>query len=205
MDVTGDASVTKGNEYTFKVNQAQGYTYSVSVSVGGCEVTCHYDGERNLYYIPGGNVTDNITVTVTKTASLEATEYLNMGQESMYLIVYYGSSAPKYDGSSMYWSESYGAYVWLVCSPALEDEVRAEAERKISLSTYGSAGKVDASGNVDMSLRIDEEDAQLVQDMYNVRYTLNDLGVLKFLNGDINGDKKLDVLDAAALVSRITG
>ena len=52
---------------------------------------------------------------------------------------------------------------------------------------------------------IDVNDAQLAYDMYKAKYDSFDAAVsmLKFLNADVNGDKKVNVTDATAIVNLI--
>ena len=66
-----------------------------------------------------------------------------------------------------------------------------------------SAASIDYSGNVDLSGRIDVDDVHLDHDVYNARYTLVSMVMHKFLNGDVNGDRKVDIKDSVWIVNRI--
>lgn len=136
--------------------------------------------------------------------TVEASAYLTMDETILYMILYRGKVAqgqiPKYDGNNMYWSEKYNAYVWLMTDTAELDEVETMAKSRIAVSEGSVAGTVNYSGNVDLSLYVDMRDVMLVRDLYNVQYTLENMEMLKFLNADLNGDKKLDILDAAVAV-----
>jgi len=209
-DTTGEATATKDTEYTFKVNAEKGYAYSIYVSIDGKRVDYDYDPEKKIYSIQKEKVTGDITISVTKNATLEITEYLTMGDESAYLILYRGTvgenQVPMYGESSMYWSDEYSAYAWLVSSSADAEEMKKIAEGKIALANGNPAAEVDHLGNVNMSLHADIEDARLILDIYNRKagYLKEGLEMLKFFNADINGDQKINVMDAAALIYSIT-
>ena len=100
---------------------------------------------------------------------------------------------PMYDGQNMYWSEAYNAYAWLVISSADEKEVVRTARNSIIIGEGEAAASIDYSGNVDLSGRIDVDDVHLDHDVYNARYTLVSMVMHKFLNADVNRDRKVDV------------
>lgn len=209
-DIAGNETATKDTEYTFKLNTEKGYVYSVYVSVDGKRVEYDYDAEKKTYSIDKDKVTGDITVTVTKNALLEISEYLSMGNESIYLIIYRGNvdknQTPCYGENSMYWSDEYSAYVWIASSSSSTEEMKKLAEGKIVLTDGNLSNKVDYSGNVNMSLHTDIEDASLILDIYNRKagYLKEGAEMQKFFNADINGDKKINVMDAAALIYSIT-
>ena len=103
----------------------------------------------------------------------------------------------------MYWSEAYNAYAWLVVSSADEKEVVRAAQNSITIGEGEAAASIDYSGNVDLSGRIDGDDAHLDRDVYNAKYTLASMVMHKFLNADVNRDRKVDVKDAVWIVNRI--
>lgn len=207
-DVTGESTATKGQAYTFSVNQKEGYVYEVTVTVGGKKVDVTDNGD-GTYTIPGEAVTADILITVSKTADLvvDVTEYLTLDGESMYLVTVSGTiaegSVAKYDGMSMYWSEKYNAYAWLVISADSLDAIKTDAAQKIAIAQGSAAGNVDYTGDVNGTGLVDVNDAQLTYDMYNAAYTLDSVAMLKFLNADVNADKTVNVNDAAAIVARI--
>ena len=203
-DGSGKSTATLGQEYTFRVNRKTGYLYSVTALVGGKTVQVDYDSTSGNYAIAGEAVMGNITIVITKTAAVAVNEYITLNSRSLYLILYRGNVAkgqvPMYDGQCMYWSEDYQAYAWLVTSTETEKEVQSQAEKKVTLGTGEMAGTVDSSGNVDLRGGVTEEDAQMARDMYNAEYTLADMEMLRFLNADVNGDQRVNVLDGAAIV-----
>lgn len=210
--VKGNDTATKGQDYTFTVEKEDGYDYSEpTVKVGGVDVTDKLVKKENgIYTIPGSTITGNITIEVTKTAAVavDVTEYITLNGKAMYLVTASGNFAEgqvaKYDGVSMFFSEKYNAYAYLVISADNLETVKAEAAGKVKVAEGTAAGTVDYTGDVNGTKVIDVNDAQLTYDMYNAKYESFDaVTMLKFLNADINGDKKVNVTDATAIVNLI--
>ena len=81
--------------------------------------------------------------------------------------------------------------------------MKTEAAAAIG-ETAGKAVSIDYSGDVNATGNVDVNDAQLVYNMYNVKYTsFTSCTMEKFLRADMNFDKSLTVADAAAIVSII--
>ena len=160
------------------------------------------------------NNTTNKTTTTTKTStdtvkaeSLEVTEYVTLGEESLCLIVYKFNSngyIPKYDGQSMYWSKAYNAYVWLIASEQTDTDLADAVLKKITIASGKAAGNIDYSGDVNMSQNRDVSDAKLVWQMYQAQYSLENIEMQKLLNADVTSDKKLDVRDVVAVAKQIS-
>lgn len=206
-DAVGKKTTRRGSEYTFRIDRKDDTDYDVSARVNGVTVKCTYDSKKDIYRIPGSAVTGDITITVTKGATVEVNAYVTLDRQSMYLVTYSGSVAdghvPMYDGQNMYWSEAYDAYAWLVVSSADEKEVVRAAQNSITIGEGEAAASIDYSGNVDLSGRIDGDDAHLDRDVYNAKYTLASMVMHKFLNADVNRDRKVDVKDAVWIVNRV--
>lgn len=210
--VKGNDTATKGQDYTFTVDKEEGYDYSEpTVKVGDVDVTGKLvKNDDGSYTIPGSTITGNITIEVTKTAAVtvDVTEYITLNGKVMYLVTASGNfaegQAAKYDGVSMFFSEKYNAYAYLVISADNLETVKAEAAGKVKVAEGTAAGTVDYTGDVNGTKVIDVNDAQLTYDMYNAKYESFDaVTMLKFLNADINGDKKVNVTDATAIVNLI--
>ncbi len=210
--VKGNDTATKGQDYDFTVEKEDGYDYSEpTVKVGDVDVTDKLvkNGEGS-YTIPGSTITGNITIEVTKTAAVavDVTEYITLNGKVMYLVTASGNFAEgqvaKYDGMSMFFSEKYNAYAYLVISADNLEAVKAEAAGKVKVAEGTAAGTVDYSGDVNGTKVIDVNDAQLTYDMYNAKYESFDaVSMLKFLNADVSGDKTVNVSDATAIVNLI--
>ena len=210
--VKGNDTATKGQDYDFTVEKEDGYDYSEpTVKVGGVDVTDKLVKKENgSYTIPGSTITGNITIEVTKTAAVtvDVTEYITLNGKVMYLVTASGTlpegQVAKYDGMSMFFSEKYNAYAYLVISADNLETVKAEAAGKVKVAEGTAAGTVDYTGDVNGTKVIDVNDAQLTYDMYNAKYESFDTVTMpKFLNADINGDKKVNVTDATAIVNLI--
>lgn len=210
--VKGNDTATKGQDYDFTVEKEDGYDYSEpTVKVGGVDVTDKLvKNDDGSYTIPGSSITGNITIEVTKTAAVavDVTEYITLNGKVMYLVTASGNFAEgqvaKYDGMSMFFSEKYNAYAYLVISADGLETVKAEAAAKVKVAEGTAAGTVDYTGDVNGTKVIDVNDAQLTYDMYNAKYESFDaVSMLKFLNADVNGDKKVNVTDATAIVNLI--
>lgn len=206
-DAVGRKTTRRGSDYTFRIDRKDDTDYDVSARVNGITVKCTYDSKKNIYRISGSEVTGDITITITKGAPVEVNVYITLDKQSMYLVTYSGSvedgHVPMYDGQNMYWSEAYNAYAWLVISSADEKEVVRTARNSIIIGEGEAAASIDYSGNVDLSGRIDVDDVHLDHDVYNARYTLVSMVMHKFLNADVNRDRKVDVKDAVWIVNRI--
>ena len=210
--VKGNDTATKGQDYDFTVEKEDGYDYSEpTVKVGGVDVTDKLvKNDDGSYTIPGSTITGNITIEVTKTAAVtvDVTEYITLNGKVMYLVTASGNFAEgqvaKYDGMSMFFSEKYNAYAYLVISADGLETVKAEAAGKVKVAEGTAAGTVDYTGDVNGTKVIDVNDAQLTYDMYNAKYESFDAVTMpKFLNADVNGDKKVNVTDATAIVNLI--
>lgn len=210
--VKGNDTATKGQDYDFTVEKEEGYDYSEpTIKIGGQDVTDKLvKNDDGSYTIPGSTITGNITIEVTKTAAVtvDVTEYITLNGKVMYLVTASGNFAEgqvaKYDGMSMFFSEKYNAYAYLVISADNLEAVKAEAAAKVKVAEGTSAGTVDYSGDVNGTKVIDVNDAQLTYDMYNTKYSSFDVvSMLKFLNADVSGDKTVNVSDATAIVNLI--
>lgn len=210
--VIGSDTAEKGQDYTFSINEEEGYKYGEPVvTVGGVDITENLvKNEDGSYTIPGVYVTGDIIIEVSRTAAVDVdvTEYITLDSQSIFLVTASGTfaegSVAKYDGMSMYWSDSYDAYAYLVVSAGGLEAVKAEAAEKVAVAEGDAAGTVDYTGDVNGTTVIDVNDAQLTYDMYNAKYAnFETVSMLKFLNADVNADKTVSVADAAAIIAAI--
>lgn len=206
-DVQGGLILTakNGEDTTFKINKKDGYTYTVKA--GDTELTVGADGTVT---IPGTLLTGApLTVTVTKTAvnpySVEVYEYVKLDGQSIWLVVAKSESVLAYGADTMFTSEKYGGYCWLVISAENADTVKTEAIAAVKAGS-GTAAAVVYTGDVNATGKVDVNDAQLVYNIYNTEYASFDaLSRAKFLAADVNGDHTVTVLDAAAVVNTVLG
>lgn len=206
-DVQGGLILTakNGEDTTFKINRKDGCTYTVKA--GDTELTVGADGTVT---IPGSLLTGApLTVTVTKTAvnpySVEVYEYVKLDGQSIWLVVAKSDSVLAYGADTMFTSEKYGGYCWLVISAGNADTVKTEAIAAVKAGS-GTAVAAVYTGDVNGTGNIDVNDAQLVYNIYNTEYASFDaLSRAKFLAADVNGDHTVTVLDAAAVVNTVLG
>ena len=206
-DVQGGLILTakNGEDTTFKINKKDGYTYTVKA--GDTELTVGADGTVT---IPGSLLTGApLTVTVTRTAvnpySVEVYEYVKLDGQSIWLVVAKSDSVLAYGADTMFTSEKYGGYCWLVISAENADTVKTEAIAAVKAGS-GTAAAVVYTGDVNATGKVDVNDAQLVYNIYNTEYASFDaLSRAKFLAADVNGDHTVTVLDAAAVVNTVLG
>lgn len=208
-DVVGGTTQTaeNGKDFTFTLNADDAYDYTVTL--GGETLTPDADGK---YTIAGDKLTGTaLTVTVEKTAKQTAEvhvyEYVKLNGKNIYLVTASSSVADgkvmAYDGSAMFWSDKYQAYAYLVISGT--ELTKTEAAKKV---TQASAAKTSITydGDVNLTGKIDVNDAQLVWNMYNAKYAdFNTVSMRKFLEADLNGDHKLTTADAAAVITKMLG
>ena len=110
-----------------------------------------------------------------------------------------------YNNAPMLWSAKYDAYAYLVIDTTgkTEAQMKTAAEAAIG-EAAGEKTSINYNGDVNATGTVDVNDAQLVYNMYNAKYTSFDsCSREKFLRADMNGDKTLTVNDAAAIVSII--
>lgn len=206
-DVQGGLILTakNGEDTTFKINKKDGYTYTVKAGDTDLAV-----GEDGTVTIPGSLLTGApLTVTVTKTAvnpySVEVYEYVKLDGQSIWLVVAKSDSVLAYGADTMFTSEKYGGYCWLVISAENADTVKTEAIAAVKAGS-GTAAAAVYTGDVNATGKVDVNDAQLVYNIYNTEYASFDaLSRAKFLAADVNGDHTVTVLDAAAVVNTVLG
>ena len=116
-----------------------------------------------------------------------------------------GGSAFTYDGNAMYKVEGYGTdrYAWLVIVDNGQTLTQEEAAAKVAISAADNVVTITRSFDVNMTGKVDVNDAQLVYDMYNGTYRdFNQVSVEKFLRADVNATKVVDHTDAVAIVNQ---
>ena len=202
-----------GKDFSFEITKDEAYDYTVML--GDEELLPNGEGK---YVIPADKLTaEGVKITITKTAKTELTvavaEYLKLGSsdesKTMWLVTVTGTLGEgkvyAYDGNAMFWSEKYNAYAWLVITEGSET-LTVDAAKALVAEATADKTEVAYNFDVNMTSGVDTNDAQLVYNMYNFYY--NDFATVsmeKFLRADLNGDKTINVSDAAAVVDHIMG
>ena len=204
-DASGEATVLEGSDYTFTLNKAEGYDYTVTAVMGQDKQEVSVTEADGKYTI--AKVTGNLVITIEKTARLnvEVSKYVELDGKTVFLVTVTGTleegKAFAYDGNAMFYSEVYDAWCCLVI---VEGEFSAGDAKAKVVATETSYTTLTATADVNMSKLVDINDAQLVYDIYNGKYEDFSIVVMqKFLNADVNGDKTVNVADAAAVIAAI--
>ena len=198
-----------GEDYTFKVTKTAGYTYTVTATMGGNDVIVTEGEDENAGEFTIKDVTANLAITVNKAvtaaAAAEISAYVELDGETVFLVKLTGELADgkvyTYNGQSMFYSEVYDAWCYLaiadknVETDSLKNNIAIADGEKVTLTVKYD---VNETGLVDIN------DAQLVYDIYNGKYTdFEEVSMSKFLNADVNGDAIVNVNDAVKVVSEI--
>lgn len=155
----------------------------------------------------------NLVVNVEKVShsaeEVTVSKYLELNDKTMMLITVKGTpeggKAFTYDGNTMYKVNAYGTdqYAWLVIVDKGQSLTQEEAAAKVAISAADNVVTITPSFDVNMSGKVDVNDAQLVYDMYNGTYSdFTQVSVEKFLRADVNATKAVDHTDAVAIVNQ---
>lgn len=198
------ASVNMHEDYTLTTAPENGYTYTITATMGGNTAEVIDNGD-NTYTIK--NVTGDIVFKIDRkvvVSGVSISQYLTLDGTVMWLVKNETTLAdrkvPTYDGENMYFSSKYNAYCYLVIAESLSLE---DTTAKVDI-TDGTANEI-LYDDVNMTGKVDASDAQLTYNMYNTVYSdfTEDAKMEKFLRADVNGDALINVEDAAAIIEHI--
>lgn len=203
-DAEGEAVAEGGKEYSFTITKAAGCIYTVSYKMGDGDAV-ELEEADGKYTIE--KVTDNIVITIEKESDLavEVRKYVELDGKTIFLVTatqtLADGKALAYDGTVMYFAEQYNAWAYLVVVD--EGQSFTADDAKAAITTAEAEYTVlEQTFDVNMTNIVDVNDAQLVYNIYNCEYD-SIVDMQKFLNADVNGDKTVNVTDAAAVVSNI--
>lgn len=221
-------TATPGQNFVFKINKVTGYTYTVTATKADNTAVTVTENPEGTYTIAGADIKagDVITVTVEKKLieakyTIEVNEFVKLSAnaegkaQSVFLITAKLNGDAKladgkvlaYGNNAMFQNaERYdGAYAYLVISDKTLDEVKAEAEKAGQITEVnGTAQTFNVNGDVNGTELVDINDAQLVYNIYNAKYDSFETTTMKmFLAADVNKDREVSALDAAAVVALI--
>ena len=213
-DVSNNANtVTENESYSFTLTKKEGFTYTVSATMGGTavELTETADAENaNVVTYSIGKVTGNLVITIEKKSTLTmevaVSQYVEIDNKTVFLVTVTGTpeegKAYAYDGNVMYKTTAYGAnaYSWLVIV-AKGQEFTADTAKANITEASATAEEMAPSCDVNETKTVDINDAQLVYDIYSGKYgDFEKVTVKKFLCADVNSDKIVNSTDAVAVV-----
>ena len=223
------SSMGKNMPYYFTLNQRESCDYTVTAyyqplstpTASKMPATVRSLG-NGKYVVEAVNYNDdlygyarswNLVVKVEKVShsaeEVTVSKYLELNDMTMMLITVKGTpeggSAFTYDGNTMYKVEGYGTdrYAWLVIVDKGQTLTQEEAAAKVAISAADNVVTITPSFDVNMTGKVDVNDAQLVYDMYNGTYSdFTQVSVEKFLRADVNATKTVDHTDGVAIVNQ---
>ena len=169
--------------------------------------------DYNTYLFPTNRDKWNLVVNVEKVShsaeEVSVSTYLELNDKTMMLITVKGTpesgNAFTYDVNTMYKVNAYGTdrYAWLVIVDKGQTLTQEEAAAKVAISAADNVVTITPGFDVNMTGKVDVNDAQLVYDMYNGTYSdFTQVSVEKFLRADGNATKTVDHTDAVAIVNQ---
>lgn len=160
-------------------------------------------------YAPTWRLVVNVEKVSQKAEEVSVSRYLELNDKTMMLITVKGTpeggKAFTYDGNTMYKVNAYGTdqYAWLVIVDKDQTLTQEEAAAKVAISAADNVVTITLGFDVNMTGKVDVNDAQLVYDMYNGTYSdFTKVSVEKFLRADVNATKVVDHTDAVAIVKQ---
>lgn len=223
------SSMGKNMPYYFTLNQRESCDYTVTAyyqPLATPTASKRLATVRSLgngkYVVEAVNYNDylygyahswNLVVKVEKVShsaeEVTVSKYLELNDKTMMLVTVKGTpeggSAFTYEGNAMYKVEGYGTdrYAWLVIVDKGQTLTQEEAAAKVAISAADNVVTITPSFDVNMTGKVDVNDAQLVYDMYNGTYSdFTKVSVEKFLRADVNATKAVDHTDAVAIVNQ---
>lgn len=210
------SSMGKNMPYYFTLNQRESCDYTVTAyyqplatpTASKRPATVRSLG-NGKYVVEAVNYNDylyvyarswNLVVKVEKVShsaeEVTVSKYLELNDKTMMLVTVKGTpeggKAFTYDGNTMYKVNAYGAdqYAWLVIVDKGQTLTQEEAAAKVAISAADNVVTITQGFDVNMTGKVDVNDAQLVYDMYNGTYRdFTQVSVEKFLRADVNATR----------------
>ena len=221
-------SVPRDMPYYLKLNERENCTYTVTAyyqpidsitavnmpakvrSLGnGTYVVDPTPYTKLSGYAPTWRLVVNVEKVSQNAEEVSVSRYLELNDKTMMLITVKGTpeggKAFTYDGNTMYKVNAYGTdqYAWLVIVDKGRTLTQEEAAAKVAISAADNVVTITLGFDVNMTGKVDVNDAQLVYDMYNGTYSdFTKVSVEKFLRADVNATKVVDHTDAVAIVKQ---
>lgn len=222
------SSMGKNMPYYFTLNQRESCDYTVTAyyqplstptaskrpatvrSLGNGKYVVEAVNYNDLYvYAHSWNLVVKVEKVSHSAEEVTVSKYLELNDKTMMLITVKGTpeggKAFTYDGNTMYKVNAYGTdqYAWLVIVDKGQTLTQEEAAAKVAISAADNVVTITPSFDVNMTGKVDVNDAQLVYDMYNGAYSdFTQVSVEKFLRADVNATKTVDHTDGVAIVNQ---
>lgn len=221
-------SVPKDMPYYLKLNERENCTYTVtayyqplnSITAVNMPATVRSLGNGKYVvdpiastelsrYAASWRLVVNVEKVSHSAEEVTVSTYLELNDKTMMLITVKGTpeggKAFTYDSNTMYKVDAYGTdqYAWLVIVDKGQTLTQEEAAAKVAISAADNVVTITRGFDVNMTGKVDVNDAQLVYDMYNGTYSdFTQVSVEKFLRADVNATKAVDHTDAVAIVNQ---
>lgn len=221
-------SVPRDMPYYLKLNERENCTYTVTAyyqpidSITAVNMPAKVRSLGNGKYVvdpipytklSGYAPTWRLVVNVEKVSQnaeeVSVSRYLELNDKTMMLITVKGTpeggKAFTYDGNTMYKVNAYGTdqYAWLVIVDKGQTLTQEAAAAKVAISAADNVVTITRGFDVNMTGKVDVNDAQLVYDMYNGTYRdFTKVSVEEFLRADVNATKTVDHTDGVAIVNQ---
>ena len=221
-------SVPRDMPYYLKLNERENCTYTVTAyyqpidsitavnmpakvrSLGNGKYVVDPTPDTTLSgYARSWRLVVNVEKVSQKAEEVSVSRYLELNDKTMMLITVKGTpeggKAFTYDGNTMYKVNAYGTdqYAWLVIVDKGQTLTQEEAAANVAISAADNVVTITRGFDVNMTGKVDVNDAQLVYDMYNGTYSdFTKVSVEKFLRADVNATKVVDHTDAVAIVNQ---
>lgn len=221
-------SVPRDMPYYLKLNERENCTYTVTAyyqpidSITAVNMPAKVRSLGNGKYVvdpipytklSGYAPTWRLVVNVEKVSQnaeeVSVSRYLELNDKTMMLITVKGTpeggKAFTYDGNTMYKVNAYGTdqYAWLVIVDKGQTLTQEEAAANVAISAADNVVTITRGFDVNMTGKVDVNDAQLVYDMYNGTYRdFTKVSVEEFLRADVNATKTVDHTDGVAIVNQ---
>ena len=221
-------SVPKDMPYYLKLNERENCTYTVtayyqplnSITAVNMPATVRSLGNGKYVvdpiastelsrYAASWRLVVNVEKVSQSAEEVTVSKYLELNDKTMMLITVKGTpeggKAFTYNGNTMYKVNAYGTdqYAWLVIVDKGQTLTQEEAAAKVAISAADNVVTITLGFDVNMTGKVDVNDAQLVYDMYNGTYSdFTKVSVEKFLRADVNATKVVDHTDAVAIVNQ---
>lgn len=197
VDITLNGNTaTYGTNYTFTLNKADNYAYTVTVTAGGKTVTSAPDADGKTYTINGTDITGDVAITVTKEANKaqinfkgsgladvvngSTSQTAEPGQDFQFSInkengYEYTVTATKKDGSAVTVKDNgNGTYTIAGADIAAGDVITVTVEKKLIETKY--------TVEVTQYVKLDGKAVFLITAKLNASVTLADGKVLAYGN-----------------------
>lgn len=223
------SSMGKNMPYYFTLNQRESCDYTVTAyyqplatptaskrpatvrSLGNGKYVVEAVNYNDYLYVyaRSWNLVVNVEKVSQNAEEVSVSRYLELNDKTMMLITVKGTpeggKAFTYNGNTMYKVNAYGTdqYAWLVIVDKGQTLTQEEAAAKVAISAADNVVTITLGFDVNMTGKVDVNDAQLVYDMYNGTYSdFTKVSVEKFLRADVNATKVVDHTDAVAIVNQ---